>query len=224
MIYPNSAIIFDMDGVIFDSEKLYFDAFFVAADRHEIEVNDEFVHQFEGKSAPTCILILQNFFQHDYEKTERFLQDWGQAREQLLAERGLEFKEGFLALFDSVKASGRPIGLVTSSNREDMEDNFNRSEPGLLDDFTHVITIDDVKYPKPNPQPYNMMIRRLERQPHECVVIEDSIPGVTAATDAGTQTIMISAHAQPDPTLSSKLWHRSHHHDNIRAFLQENGL
>lgn len=218
------AVIFDMDGVIFDSEKVYYDAFYLAADKHEVEVQDGFVHGFVGKTTQACQLILQSFFDNDGDKTQQFFRDWGEARLQILSEHGLDFKEGFLPLFDLVKASGRSIGLVTSANYTDLQENFERNDASLLNDFEYIITIEDVKHPKPNPQPYNMMIRRLQCIPQACVVIEDSIPGVNAAVAAGANTIMINEHQAPPQELATQLWYHTDHHDNIRTFLQANGL
>ncbi len=216
------AVIFDMDGVIFDSEKVYYDAFYRVADLHEIEVSDDFVQDFAGKTTEACLLILQNFLDNDLEKTQRFFRDWGAARLEILAEEGLSFKDGFLTLFDAVKQSGRDIGLVTSANYLDVRDNFERNNIDLLDDFTHVITIEDVRYPKPDPQPYRMMMRHLGHEPDQCLVVEDSVTGVSAAVAAGAKTIMVNAHTTPPPELEKQLLYRASHHDDVMTFLQNN--
>lgn len=224
MFQDIKAIIFDMDGVIFDSEKVYYDAFFKAADVHEVEATHEFVMDFSGKTTEACQLILQNFFNNDFEKTRHFFRSWGEARLDILAERGLDFKEGFLTLFDAIKTSGRDIGLVTSANYSDMRENFSRNDLSLLDDFKHIITIEDVKHPKPHPQPYQMMMRQLNHQPQDCVVIEDSISGISAALAADAQTIMINEHMNPPVDLADKLLYKASHHDGILNFLQYNGM
>lgn len=224
MLKTINAVIFDMDGVIFDSEKVYYDAFFMAADKNEVEATSEFVYGFAGKTSEACQLILQNYFNNDFEKTHRFFKDWGEARLTILSEQGLDFKEGFLTLFDAVKQSGRDVGLVTSANRFDMEDNFHRNNSNLLDDFTHIITIEDVKFPKPDPQPYRKMMRQLNQDPQQCIVIEDSLSGVNAAIAADANTIMINGYLTPPPEIANRLLLRTDHHDNILAFLQNNGL
>ncbi len=221
---PINAVIFDMDGIIFDSEKTYFDAFFIAAEQHGIEADGDFVHQFAGQSLPTCQLLLKNFFNQDLDKTQQFFHDWAVARHGILAENGLPFKSGFLNLFKTVKSTGLPIGLVTSSNRNDMEDNFKRNDSQLLNEFTHIVTLDDVEHPKPHPQPYQMMIKELNQAPEHCVVIEDSSSGANAAVSAGAKTIMLADHRQPESPLKEKLFHIAEHHDNILSFLRENGL
>lgn len=224
MLNAINAVIFDMDGVIFDSEKVYYDAFFMAADQLEVEADHDFVLSFSGKSSPDCQLMLQQFFDGDTEKTRRFFQHWGLARLDILSEHGLDFKEGFLTLFDAIKASGRPIGLVTSAYYADMRENFERNDAALLDDFTHIITIEDVKFPKPDPQPYRMMMRHLSQAPENCIVIEDSISGISAALSAGARTIMINDAIEPPQDLAEQLLFKAGHHDNILAFLQDNGL
>lgn len=224
MLQTINAFIFDMDGVIFDSEKVYFDAFFMAADKNEVEATADFVHQFSGKASQDCLNLLHNHLNNDTERTQQFFRDWGEARLKILAEHGLDFKDGFINLFEAIKQSGRDIGLVTSAYREDLEDNFSRNNNQFIDDFTHIITIDDVKYPKPDPQPYRMMIRHLGYTPQQCIVIEDSISGVTAALAAQAKTIMINEYTTPPEALADQLLYRTDHHDNILAFLQNNGL
>lgn len=224
MLATIDTVIFDMDGVIFDSEKIYYDAFWVAADIHEVEADEDFVRGFEGKTTETCQLMLQNFLDNDFEKTRLFLRDWGEARQNILAEHGLEFKDGFLTLFEAVKASGRTVGLVTSSNYDDMRENFERDDAALLDEFDNIITIEDVKHPKPHPQPYQMMIRQLGKTPEQCVVIEDSISGISSAIAAGANTIMLNDYITPPPELADKLVLQASHHDEILEFLQNNRL
>lgn len=225
MLKDINAIIFDMDGVIFDSEQVYFDAFFVAADKNEVDVsNHDFVHQFAGKTTQDCRVILQNYLQDDGQRTQQFFRDWGEARLNILAEHGLAFKNGFLNLFEAVKASGRKIGLVTSAGRYDLEENFRGKSDNLLGAFDHIITVEDVKNPKPHPEPYETMIRQLRQRPQQCIVIEDSITGITAALAAGANTIMINNNSQPPSPLAEQLLYHAGHHDEILAFLQERGL
>ncbi|MGY0400205.1 MAG: HAD family hydrolase [Ostreibacterium sp.] len=224
MLKTINAVIFDMDGIIFDSEKVHYDAFFIAADEYEIEVSNDFVQEFSGKSQTACELMLQNLFNNNVEKIHHFFRTWGKARLSILAEQGLDFKDGFLNLFDAIQASGREVGLVTSASRTQMEENFRRNNSTLFESFKHVITIDDVKYPKPHPQPYQMMMRRLSQSPENCLVIEDSIPGVSASTAAGISTIMLNEYIMPPPELADKILFHTQHHDDILVFLQDNGL
>ncbi len=224
MISDVKAIIFDMDGVIFDSEKVYYDAFFQAARIHNVEASHDFVLQFSGKTTEACLLILQNFLDNDFEKTQDFFKSWAQSRLEILAEHGLGYKEGFLELFEAIKNSGRDIGLVTSANRTDMTANFQRNEINVLGDFHHIITIEDVRHPKPHPEPYQMMISHFNKLPSECLVIEDSISGIEAATSAEAQTIMISEHTTPPAELEEKLLYKASHHRDILHFLQSHGL
>ncbi len=225
MLTTINAIIFDMDGVIFDSEKVYFDAFFSAADKNEVEVSgDEFVHSFAGKTSQDCLAILQKYLNDDAMRTQQFFRDWADARLTILAQQGLSYKNGFLPLFEAVKASGRDIGLVTSAYRADVEKNFSHKGDNILSLFTHTITINDIKNPKPHPEPYQTMIRQLGHRPEQCIVIEDSVTGVTAALDAGANTIMINDITPPPPDIAERLLYHASHHDDILAFLQERGL
>ena len=211
-----------MDGVIFDSEKVYYDAFFKLAERYGIKASHDFVLGFSGKSSEDCFLILQTFFNNDLEKTRHFFRNWDITRLKIILENGLNFKEGFLHLFDTVKKTNRDTGLVTSAKYSDMTENFRRNNSNLLNEFKHIITIEDVEHPKPHPQPYQMMMRHLNYLPEECIVIEDSISGINAAIAANANTIMINERIQPPDHTAKKLMYQTSHHDNIVTFLKEN--
>ncbi len=104
MLSKMKAIIFDMDGVIFDSEQIYYDACFMAAKRNNLTFSHEFVKQFVGKTSETCQIILQSHLQNS-QLVEQLWHDWGAARNEILTTRGVPLKEGiedlFLALADS---------------------------------------------------------------------------------------------------------------------------
>ncbi|MPV86240.1 HAD family hydrolase [Ostreibacterium oceani] len=224
MMHDVSAVIFDMDGVIFDSEQVYYDAFFIVAKEHGLMATDAMVREFAGKSKSGCQLILQNLLDNDLEKTQQFWQDWGRARDALLHDNGMPFKSGFVELLQSITATNRDVAIVTSAERADLEDNFRRTNTTLLDTFKHIVTIEAVKQPKPHPEPYDKAMRYLGYAPENCVVIEDSIPGVSAALAANAQTIMINDYMQPEPSLRARLLHYATHHQDILQFMQTNGL
>lgn len=218
------AFIFDMDGVIFDSEQIYYDAFFKAAEKNQVQADHHFVSQFAGKTSQACQLILQNYLNNDFDKMQRFWQDWGRARLDILSTHGLSFKTGFLSLLAAIKAANYPVALVTSANRLDMEENFARNNYNPHETFEHIITIEDVKHPKPHPEPYQMMIKHLGYAPNACIIIEDSPSGVSAAVAAGANTIMINSQVTPDDAIRGQLLLQSDSHENILAFLQQHGL
>lgn len=214
------AVIFDMDGVIFDSEQVYFDAFFIAAQKYHLNFTHEFVANFAGKTSAECIQLLTEAFKNiKTPSLDIFLHEWRLARERLLIRDGLGFKTGFLPLFEFIQAKNYPVALVTSAHRADVEENFARNKAeAVLKSFNKIITLEDVKHPKPNPEPYQKAAKALNIAPEHCLVIEDSIPGVTAALAAGANTIMIN-YQQPNEVMLKQLLRHVTSHQEILDWL-----
>jgi HAD superfamily hydrolase (TIGR01509 family) len=105
-------------------------------------------------------------------------------------QHGVPFKPGFEAFFKHVKTLNIPIGLVTSAERKGTEFSFERS--GYLKDFDVVITLDEVTHPKPASEPYLLACASLGVRPKHTLVFEDSNIGLTAAINAGCQTVAIA--------------------------------
>jgi beta-phosphoglucomutase-like phosphatase (HAD superfamily) len=82
-----------------------------------------------------------------------------------------------------------PIGLVTSAQLEGTKLSFQQS--GYLSDFTTVVTVDDVKAPKPAAEPYLLACQRLGVAPEHVLVFEDSNVGLASAINAGCKTVAI---------------------------------
>lgn len=181
------AVLFDMDGTIFDSESLYSQAW-VASAQH---FNQHFTHQmyqdFVGVRSVECYQIAQKMFGEDFDM-EPFIRFF---REYISAEKAqkMPIKSGFTALFESLKQSGLKLGLVTSARHASILENF--AHLSYLADFDVVISGDDVKNAKPDPECYQTACQKLNIEPQQALVFEDSNPGALAAINAGCQTVII---------------------------------
>lgn len=217
------AIIFDMDGVIFDSEQIYYDACFMAAERNNLQFSDEFVKQFAGKTSEVCQHMLQSHLQ-DSALVEQLWCDWGMARNEILNSRGVPLKTGVENLFAALAGSTVDLALVTSADRDTVYENFAISGSDIIDHFDHIITVDDVLHPKPHPEPYLLAASLLGLHPTECIVIEDSATGVSAALEAGANTIMINDLAGEDISVLEQLLFKVQSHTEIIDFLTNHGV
>lgn len=223
MLSKMKAIIFDMDGVIFDSEQIYYDACFMAAERNGLTFSHEFVKQFAGKTSETCQIILQSHLQ-DTALVEQLWQDWGAARNEILQTRGVPLKKGVDKLFTALADSDVDLALVTSANRDTVTENFAISGSDIIEHFDHIISVDDVANPKPHPEPYLLAASLLGYKPTECIVIEDSPTGVNAALSAGANTIMINEVAEHDIAVLDQLLFKADNHAQIIDFLSDHGV
>lgn len=181
------AVLFDMDGTIFDSESLYSQAW-VASAQH---FNQHFTHQmyrdFVGVRSVECYQIAQKMFGEDFDMAP-FIQFF---RDYISAEKAqnMPIKPGFTQLFERLKNSGLKLGLVTSARQASIVENF--ANLSYLTDFDVVISGDDVTHAKPDPECYKTACQKLNITPQQALVFEDSNPGALAAIKAGCQTVII---------------------------------
>ena len=182
-----SAILFDMDGTIIDSEPLWLQA--------EIQVMAELGCHWDEQDQINCL-------GGPMERTEKYMQDrsgnlkpygyFGQRLNEVMKlkfVKDLELIPNALELITKSKEAGLKTALVTASGRELMNSALTRFPENSFD---IAISRDDVANSKPHPEPYLMAAERLKVKIDECLVLEDSMTGVRAGLDAGAQVVAIS--------------------------------
>ncbi|MGF1698202.1 HAD family phosphatase [Vibrio lamellibrachiae] len=181
------AVLFDMDGLIFDTESVYKQSWKFAAKEQSLLLTDDFYQQFIGVQDTQCEQIL---YSHCTEQIDivQYIKVRN-AHFSALRQQGISFKPGFDELFRVIKNLGLTTAIVTSSRLEDVQQNFRSSE--YLNQFELIITAEDVTRSKPKPDCYLLACRKLSLDPKECLVLEDSNHGINAALSAGCQAIMI---------------------------------
>jgi len=114
-----------------------------------------------------------------------------------LARHGLPPVRGVAAFVDELAALNVPCAVATSATRFDADRVLGRL--GLLDRFAAVVTAEDVRLGKPDPEVYLLAARSIETEPTDCLVFEDSVVGVQAARRAGMRVIGVStAHSEDE--------------------------
>lgn len=179
------AILFDLDGVIIDSEALHNEAVATAVAAHGVTVPNALFEEFVG--IPDAVL-LEHINRH-------YLGGCCNVAE-LLAEK----QSAYLKVADQVRAipgavdfirAARPyfraFALATSALKSNQQLAFDQLD--LHRFFDAVVTADDVTRTKPDPQPYQRAVERIGLRAEECVVIEDSLNGVRAGKGAGCTVI-----------------------------------
>jgi len=180
------AILFDMDGLLVDSEPLWF------------EVETEVMARLGGSwtEADQRELLgssLSNSVRYFMERA-RVAADPAEVAEWMIGgivakvrERGVTIMPGAAELVTEVEAAGLPYALVTSSQRRFVDAVLSRI--GLR--FPVVVCANDVTRGKPDPEPYLLAAQRLGADPRRCLVLEDSVTGVTAAEAAGCRVVAV---------------------------------
>ncbi len=197
---PIEAVIFDMDGLLIDSEAVYIKAMQAAARAVGRDMSLAFCHSMVGIPSRECNLMIQELYGAGFELAE-FRKHVSAEVKALFAER-IPVKPGVVELLDCLDELGLPRAVATSAGRATAEHHLGRA--GLLDRFAALTTRDDVEHPKPHPDIYLLAARRLGVVPGRCVAFEDSGVGLTAAHAAGTMAIMVPDILQPPPDIRAK--------------------
>ncbi|MGV9217739.1 HAD family hydrolase [Arcanobacterium canis] len=181
------AFLFDMDGTLTDSEKLWF--------RAEVEVLSHFgIAWVEGDQYDVVGMSLTNAGKYFVDRfgftqtPEEFGHMILDAVVEIGSREGLEWREGAKDFLAAAHEWGVPIALVTSSYRKFAQLTLDDLPDGTFD---AVVTGDMITHGKPAPEPYLMASEMLGVEPRECMAFEDSIPGVTSAHSSGALTVGI---------------------------------
>ena len=194
------AIIFDMDGVIFDSERLYIECCKEAAEELGMDGIVETCYRCIGVTTDTTRRVLLEVYR-DPALVDRF-------REKTVAlylekyESGLlNMKPGVKELLQYLKAHGFKTAIASSTRTEIVRKEL--AKAGVLEYFDRIVGGDQVSRSKPAPDIFLKAAAALETPPDRCIVIEDSFNGIRAAKAAGMTAIMVPDLLQPDEEMKS---------------------
>jgi len=197
---PVEAVLFDMDGLLLDTEALYIVAMQAAAVTLDREMPLDFCHSMVGIPGHECSLMIEAYYGAGF-SIEEFRTHYSAEIRHLL-EAGIPVKPGVVELLDFLAGRGLPLAVATSAARPTAEDHL--AKAGLLGRFQAVATRDDVARAKPHPDIYLEAARRLGVAPERCIAFEDSNVGLTAAHAAGTMAFMVPDILPPLPEVRAK--------------------
>lgn len=184
------AVVFDMDGVIFDSEKLYRKHWMITGREYGIPEEEmaDLCNQIAGATRERNERLLKSRFGEDFDY-DTFRSKTMNRMDEEIRENGLEVKPGVFELFDYLKEHKILIGLATSTDKERAEEKL--ADAGLLEYFDSVIYGRMVEQGKPAPDIYLRACEGLGVNPKEAIGVEDSINGVKSSSAAGLYTVMV---------------------------------
>ncbi|MFB9475297.1 HAD family hydrolase [Nonomuraea salmonea] len=180
------AVLFDMDGTLFDSEPLWDVSLAGLAARLGGELRPEIRRQVVGKNLRDTAQLLHDDLGIAADAAESAA--WLLERTRQLFALGVPWRPAAQAMVESVRRRGIPTALVTSSHRVLVDEVLAQLDPGT---FQVVVCGDEVSRPKPDPEAYLTAARRLGVDPRGCVALEDSVPGVASALAAGCLVVAV---------------------------------
>ena len=189
------AVLFDLDGLLIDSEPVWYEVEYAAVERLGGQWSPE--HQAAcvgGTIDKSCAYML--------ELTGADMAPADLERELLAAmverfDESLPLHDGALALLDGLAARNVPLGVVTSSYRPLADAALRRLGTHR---FAVTVTGEDVRHGKPDPEPYALACARLGVDPAATVVLEDAPNGVASAEAAGCRVVAVPSVAPIEPT------------------------
>lgn len=194
-------VIFDMDGVLFDTEKLYERFWIEAASLHGFTMTPEDVASVRSTDSNLARKTLKQRLgeEFDYDAIKKL-------RISLMQEftrtSGIEVMEGVLELLGFLKRSGLSIALATTSNRQRAEEFLKQGR--ISEYFDFIMSGDMVVQCKPAPEIYEKAAKGLGFSCEDCIAVEDSYNGVRSAYAAGCQVIMVPDRDVPDEEMAKK--------------------
>ena len=172
------AIIFDMDGVLIDSERISFKCFQEVFKEHNYKMDEIFYLRLIGRNVKSIKIIMEEEYGTDFPFDTIYKKKSNLALE-ITDKNGVIIKPGVHELLDYLNKENYKIAVATSTRRERALQLL--EEAKIKDKVNYVICGDQVENSKPNPEIFLKAAKGLNVNPEKCIVIEDSDAGITAA-------------------------------------------
>lgn len=189
-----------MDGVLFDSMKNHAAAWHEAMQLYGMTLSPEEAYLHEGRTGASTINIV-SLRERGHEATEAEIKEIYQTKSDIFSRLSKpERMPGAYEVLLKIKQEGLIPMVVTGSGQKSLLDKLNHHFPDIFKPEL-MVTAFDVKYGKPNPEPYLMALRKAGIQPNEAIVVENAPLGVRAGVVAGIFTVAVNTGPLPDKTL-----------------------
>ena len=215
--HPILAVVFDMDGLLIDSEGLVREGMLRAAAHLNVDLPLWLCAKMIGLPIAQSTALIGEHLGPGFD-LQPFL-----AREELEIEalfaEGVALKAGVIELLDYLDVLGLPRAVATSSGRGAVDENLGGNN--ILHRFDAIVTREDVGRHKPHPDPFLKAAQLLGVAPQACLALEDSHNGVRAAHAAGMMTVMVPDLLDPTEEMRLKCAHIAESLHEVRTLIAD---
>ena len=215
-------VIFDMDGLMFDTERLWDTFWEPACEALGVPMPEDqpgFYASGRGLAGQYLIQHVRKYFP-GVDPQKMLDKVWQVGNERFA--RGVPCKPGLMELLELLEVRGLPRIVASSSPRNMIEQNLQTT--GTARYFHDIVCGADVQHSKPAPDIFLEAARRLKLDIHDCLVLEDSFNGVRAGHAAGAVTVMVPDLAQPDEEIRRLYDYCCHDLYEVREMLLQGKL
>lgn len=208
------AVVFDMDGVLLDSETICDKSWKLAAKEYDFDPS-EIIKKCLGTNRQDTIRIISEDRGKDF-PAEEYLNRANQLFHEIEFSSGIPLMPFVKETLEYLKSRYR-LCVASSTRNESVTRQLTNA--GIINYFETLTTGDMVVHSKPDPEIYLLACKSIGMNPQDCVAVEDSPNGIKSAFAAGLQTIMVPDKIQPSDELLPKITKLCKSLDDLRSFL-----
>ncbi len=182
------AVIFDLDGLVLDTERTYFAAWQLASEKLGKRLSDEFCRTLSGLEHREVMRRIEAYCGNRFDR-ERFDELSALCWREYVAVHGIAVKKGFFELLRTVRTKRLPFCLATNSFQRNALECLRYA--GLEDTFPLLVGRDSVAIGKPAPDIFYRAAELVEQPVSRCLIVEDSPIGIEAATQTGAMVVFV---------------------------------
>ena len=182
------AVIFDMDGVIFDTERVYLEIWKSVFEKYGYKMTKELYITVMGTGRKNVIKTFLENFGGDL-PIEKMYEEKDNQLFYIIENQGIPLKKGVKELFSMLKEKNYKIALATSAKRDRVEKQI--KDKWLKESFDAIVCGDDVEKGKPSPDIFLKAAKEIDVEAKDCFVVEDSPAGIKAAFSGGMKGIHV---------------------------------
>lgn len=212
------AVVFDMDGIIFDTENMIWKVWRKVAKKRHMEDIDSALRACLGVNVQGTTEIFLDKYGQDFDM-EGFLKEAAILFNETVEKEGIPVKKGVYELLAYLSENGYKIALASSTQTEKVIKEL--KEADLYQYFEVIVGGDQVTRSKPDPEIYLTACHKIGVDPEEAYAIEDSFNGIRSAASAGLKAIMVPDILQPNETIMPLVYRVFESLLDVKVFLEE---